>query len=90
MSGLIPDRFVLILLGAVLLGWLLPVSGVGLAVAQNVSFAGIFALFFLHGLKLPRDELYRAAKGWQVWAPHAATCAGPDAIWPEPLDKRRL
>ena len=68
MSGLIPDRFVLMLLGAVLLGWLLPVSGVGLAVAQNVSFAGIFALFFLHGLKLPRDELYRAAKGWRLQA----------------------
>lgn len=66
MTSLIPDRFVLMLLGAVLLGWVLPVSGAGLPVAQNVSFAGIFALFFLHGLKLPREEVRRAAKGWRL------------------------
>ncbi len=65
---LIPDRFVLLLFCAVLLGWLLPVSGVGLPVAQNVSFVGIFALFFLHGLKLPREEVRRAAKGWRLQA----------------------
>ena len=68
MTRFIPDRFVLLLLGAVLLGWLLPVSGAGLPVAQNISFAGIFALFFLHGLKLPREEVYRAAKGWRFQA----------------------
>lgn len=66
MTRLIPDRFVLMLLGAVLLGWLLPVSGDGLPVAQNIAFVGIFALFFLHGLKLPREEVYRAAKGWRL------------------------
>lgn len=66
MTRLIPDRFVLMLLGAVLLGWLLPVSGAGLPIAQNIAFAGIFALFFLHGLKLPREEVHRAAKGWRL------------------------
>ena len=65
---LIPDRFVLLLLGAVLLGWLLPVSGLGLPIAQSISFAGIFALFFLHGLKLPREEVRQAAKGWRLQA----------------------
>lgn len=65
---LIPDRFVLTLFGAVLLGWLLPVSGAGLPIAQNISFAGIFALFFLHGLKLPREEVQRAAKSWRLQA----------------------
>ncbi len=68
MTRFIPDRFVLMLLGAVLLGWVLPVSGAGLPVAQNISFAGIFALFFLHGLKLPRAEVARAAKGWRLQA----------------------
>ena len=67
-TRLIPDRFVLLLLGAVLLGWLLPVSGSGLPIAQNISFVGIFALFFLHGLKLPREEVRRAAKGWRLQA----------------------
>ena len=61
-----PDRFVLMLLGAVVLGWLLPVGGAGLDVARDVSFAGIFALFFLHGLKLPRREVAHAMKGWRV------------------------
>lgn len=66
LGRLIPDRFVLLLLGAVLLGWLLPVPEAGLPVAQIIAFGGIFALFFLHGLKLPRDEVYRAAKGWRL------------------------
>ena len=66
MMRLIPDRFVLMLLGAVLLGWLMPVSGAGLPVAQDISFAGIFALFFLHGLKLPRNEVMQAMKGWRL------------------------
>ncbi|HEV7234066.1 MAG TPA: bile acid:sodium symporter, partial [Sphingorhabdus sp.] len=66
MTRLVPDRFVLLLLGAVLVGWLLPVSGTGFDVARDVSFAGIFALFFLHGLKLPRHEVAAAMKGWRV------------------------
>lgn len=45
LSRLIPDRFVLLLPGAVLLGWLLPVSGQGLSIAQTASFISIFALF---------------------------------------------
>jgi solute carrier family 10 (sodium/bile acid cotransporter), member 7 len=66
MSRLIPDRFVLMLLGALALGWVLPVRGGALALAQNIIFIGIFLLFFLHGLRLPRDEVAKAAKGWRV------------------------
>jgi solute carrier family 10 (sodium/bile acid cotransporter), member 7 len=66
MSHLIPDRFVLMLLGALILGWVLPVRGDALALAQNVIFIGIFLLFFLHGLRLPRAEVAKAAKGWRV------------------------
>lgn len=66
MTRLILDRFVLMLLGAVVLGWLLPISGRGLPLAQNIAFIGIFALFFLHGLKLPRKEVRAALKGWRL------------------------
>jgi solute carrier family 10 (sodium/bile acid cotransporter), member 7 len=66
MTRLIPDRFVLMLLGAVLLGWLLPVGGIGLDYARDASFTGIFALFFLHGLKLPRGDVAQAVKGWRL------------------------
>jgi solute carrier family 10 (sodium/bile acid cotransporter), member 7 len=64
----IPDRFVLMLFGAVIVGWLLPVRGVGLEVARDASFAGIFALFFLHGLKLPRREVRAALTDWKLQA----------------------
>jgi solute carrier family 10 (sodium/bile acid cotransporter), member 7 len=66
LARIIPDRFVLLLLGAVLLGWLLPVKGQGLAIAQDISFASIFALFFLHGLRLPREEVVKAARSWKL------------------------
>jgi solute carrier family 10 (sodium/bile acid cotransporter), member 7 len=64
----IPDRFVLMLFGAVLVGWLLPVRGMGLDVARDASFVGIFALFFLHGLKLPRHEVRAALTDWRLQA----------------------
>jgi solute carrier family 10 (sodium/bile acid cotransporter), member 7 len=66
MTRLIPDRFVLMLLGALVLGWALPVRGDALAFAQDIIFIGIFLLFFLHGLRLPRVEVAKAAKGWRV------------------------
>jgi solute carrier family 10 (sodium/bile acid cotransporter), member 7 len=66
MSRLIPDRFILLLLGAVLVGWLAPATGKALDIARDASNASIFALFFLHGLRLPRAEVARAAKGWRL------------------------
>ena len=66
LARLIPDRFILMLLGAMALGWLLPVSGLGLQIAQNISSVSIFVLFFLHGLRLPRAEVVKAARDWRV------------------------
>ncbi len=65
-ARLIPDRFVLMLLGAMALGWLLPVSGQGLEIAQYISSASIFFLFFLHGLRLPHAEVVKAARSWKL------------------------
>ncbi len=66
MTRFAPDRFVLMLLCTLALGWLLPVRGQALAVAQDAIFIGIFLLFFLHGLRLPRAEVVKAAKSWRV------------------------
>ncbi len=66
MTRFIPDRFVLMLLAALVLGWIMPITGGALALAQNIIFVGIFLLFFLHGLRLPRGEVAKAAKGWRV------------------------
>jgi sodium/bile acid cotransporter 7 len=66
LARLIPDRFVVMLLVAMLIGWLLPVHGQGLSVAQNISFTSIFVLFFLHGLRLPRQEVVKAATAMKL------------------------
>ena len=68
LSRLIPDRFVLLLLGAILAGWLIPIKGQGLEMARMVSNISIFALFFLHGLRLPRDEVVKATRSWKLQA----------------------
>jgi solute carrier family 10 (sodium/bile acid cotransporter), member 7 len=66
LKRLIPDRFVLLLFGAMLLGWLLPAEGAALDVARQVSTISIFALFFLHGLRLPRRDVLNAARSWKL------------------------
>jgi solute carrier family 10 (sodium/bile acid cotransporter), member 7 len=66
LKRLIPDRFVLLLFGAVLLGWLLPAKGAALDVARQLSTVSIFALFFLHGLRLPRRDVLYAARSWKL------------------------
>jgi solute carrier family 10 (sodium/bile acid cotransporter), member 7 len=66
LARLFPDRFVLMLFGAVLLGWLLPATGTGLDIARHISTISIFALFFLHGLRLPRHDVLKAARSWKL------------------------
>lgn len=66
LARLIPDRFILMLFGAVLFGWLLPARGLALEIARHASTASIFALFFLHGLRLPRSEVLAAARSWKL------------------------
>jgi sodium/bile acid cotransporter 7 len=66
MARLIPDRFVLMILAALLLGWLLPVRGSALSIAQDVIFVGVFLLFFLHGLRLPHADVANTLRSWRV------------------------
>jgi solute carrier family 10 (sodium/bile acid cotransporter), member 7 len=54
---LIPDPFILFLLGAILLAWFAPVSAAPAEAVDVVTYAAIFALFFLHGARLPREAL---------------------------------
>ena len=57
MRRLIPDPFILWLLGAVALALLLPVSAAPAQIVGVVTYAAIFTLFFLHGARLPREAL---------------------------------
>ncbi len=71
---LIPDRFILMLLLALALAWILPVRGAALAAAQSVIFVCIFLLFFLHGLRLPRKEVAMATRSFRLQGAMLAVC----------------
>lgn len=51
------DPLVRLLLAAIVLASILPVTGEGRAVARVVSDAAIFLLFLLNGLRLPREQV---------------------------------
>ncbi len=63
---LIPDNFVLLLLGTIVLASVLPVSGTAASIAATIMAAAIFLLFFLHGLRLPRADVLTAMRNWRL------------------------
>lgn len=54
---LLPDKFILWLLGAMALAFVAPVSSAPAAAVDWATYLAIFALFFLHGARLPREAL---------------------------------
>jgi solute carrier family 10 (sodium/bile acid cotransporter), member 7 len=60
------DRFVLLLFATILLASLLPVSGSFAVAAAMISSAAIFLLFFLNGVRLPRDEVLHGVRNWRL------------------------
>ena len=79
LSRLLPDRFILWLLGALALGLILPVRGGAAAAVDAATLAAIFALFFLHGVRLPREALTAGLTDWRL---HAAILAMTYAVFP--------
>lgn len=75
-SRIFPDRFVPILFATILLASLLPVRGAAVPVAQGVSTAAIVFLFFLNGVRLPRDEVLHGILGWKLQGCALAFCFG--------------
>lgn len=60
------DRFVLLLLATIALASFLPVRGDEAATASLISSAAIFLLFFLNGVRLPRDEVLHGVRNWRL------------------------
>ena len=61
------DRFVLLLLGTILLASFLPVRGAAANIAAMISSAAIFVLFFLNGVRLPRQEVVNGVRNsWET------------------------
>ncbi|MBP1851606.1 bile acid:sodium symporter family protein [Rhizobium halophytocola] len=66
MARLLPDRFILMLLSAVLLASLLPITGVPaywFGIATKIAIA---VLFFLHGARLSRDVVIAGMLHWKL------------------------
>ena len=66
LARLLPDRFILWLLGAVAMAALAPVAGAAASAVDALTLAAIFALFFLHGVRLPREALIAGVADWRL------------------------
>ena len=80
-SRIFPDRFVPLLLATILLASLLPVRGAAVPVAQGVSTAAIIFLFFLNGVRLPRDEVLHGIRNWKLQGGALGFCFGIMALF---------
>ena len=80
------DPMVRLLLLAIFLATVLPVSGRWAELAQFVSNAAVFVLFFLNGLRLPRREVIAGIGKWRLLVPltlfvYAAMPAAGWLLW---------
>ena len=79
LARILPDRFILWLLATVVLAALLPVSGEAAVAVDSLTLAAIFALFFLHGVRLPREALLAGVTDWRL---HLAILAATFLVFP--------
>lgn len=79
LARLVPDRFILWLLAAAAAGILLPVRGSAAGGVDALTLAAIVLLFFLHGVRLPREALKAGVTDWRL---HAAILALTFAVFP--------
>lgn len=66
MNRFIPDPFIPALLATVVLATLFPVSGDAASYLDVAAKAAVMLLFFLHGVKLPRENLVAAVTHWRL------------------------
>lgn len=80
-TRIFPDRFVPVLLATILLASLLPVRGAAVPFAQALSTAAIIFLFFLNGVRLPRDEVLHGVRNWKLQSAAFSFCFGAMALF---------
>jgi sodium/bile acid cotransporter 7 len=66
MNRFFPDPFIPALLATVVLATLFPASGTTAAWLGTAATAAVMLLFFLHGVKLPRENLVAALTHWRL------------------------
>ncbi|MGR4891567.1 bile acid:sodium symporter family protein [Sphingopyxis sp. LARHCG72] len=80
LARIFPDRFVPVLLATILLASIAPVRGAAVPVAGGLSTAAIVFLFFLNGVRLPRDEVLHGIRNWKLQGAALAFCFGAMAL----------
>ena len=80
LSRIFPDRFVPVLLATILFASLLPVRGAAVPIAQGISTAAIVFLFFLNGVRLPRNEVIHGIRNWKLQGSALLFCFGAMAL----------
>ncbi len=73
------DRFLLLLVGMVVLASVLPARGAAAVWVEYSADAAIVLLFFLHGARLPRAAVRDGALKWKL---HLTTLASTYALFP--------
>jgi solute carrier family 10 (sodium/bile acid cotransporter), member 7 len=66
MNRYLPDPFVPAVLATLLLATLWPASGSAAGIVGDAATAAVMLLFFLHGAKLPRENLLAALTHWRL------------------------
>jgi sodium/bile acid cotransporter 7 len=66
LQRLIPDRFILVLSATIVFASFAPLPAKWNDMGQMVAGIAIFFLFFLHGLRLSRADVVRAASDWRL------------------------
>lgn len=66
MNRFLPDPFIPAVLAVVAAASLWPASGAAAGVVNKLATAAVMLLFFLHGVKLPRDKLVAAFTHWRL------------------------
>lgn len=79
LARLLPDRFILWLLATLLLGARFPVAGTAAVIVDALTLGAIFTLFFLHGVRLPREALLSGVTDWRL---HVAILGLTFAVFP--------
>lgn len=62
------DKFVIAIIGAVILAWFLPGPALfdGLLNIDNISSIGVSLIFFFYGLKISREKMIEGLKNWKT------------------------
>lgn len=68
MNRFLPDPLILLLLATLALATLFPASGDAVFYVDQLANAAIMLLFFLNGVKLPRENLVAAVVHWRLHA----------------------